>query len=210
MVGRRSVHLIFLFFLVNVYKILPLVIFLCVGLGVYFYNGKSLPGFSNRQSIDLEVKVQLEKDYYVLVKLVELKASKGPDEKWDSDGSAPDIGVELSWQGADIFKSSVKENTFIAQWSTSEIDLRKVALMGEQTSVDDMIKGGRISIRAGEKIKVKIFDVDVLGVKEFAGTVDLLTSDLSLGEQTIRPKDGAVERLVLRVLDMNESPDILQ
>ncbi len=174
----------------RLFKFLPFFILVVVGLGVYFANSNNLPGFDRVNAADRLSRVKLGGDYYVLVKLVELRASQDSGERWDSDGSAPDLSVTLGWRGADIFKSSVKENTFLAQWSTSEVDLRKIALSGQNTSIDDMIKGGRISIRAGESITLSVFDEDLLGIKELAGVVKLSTSELLLGEQTLNFKEG--------------------
>ena len=156
-------------------------------------------------------KTVIGKDYYVLVTLVELSKSNLQNESWDEyNNSAPDISVEVFWKGQRVYRSSTKTDSFVAKWSNAEFDLIGMALSGKSTSVDEAIRAARINIRSGDEIEVRVYDEDLLGIKEEAGRKRFATSDLTIGDTTYSYKEEGIKRIILRVLDMDSPPDMFK
>jgi len=148
-------------------------------------------------------------DYYVTVSLAELAATN-ENAPWDSiDESGPDIYVEIYWKGNRIYRSTTKDDTFVAKWSNAEMSLRDLALTGQKTSMDDLIRAARLNVRAGETIEIKVYESDLIGAT-LAGELSIAVTDLEIGDHTYEFKQGGVRRLVLRVLDMQDAVDPLR
>lgn len=154
--------------------------------------------------------VEVGKDYYVTVALAEVSALAPGGKAWDAvDDSGPDIYFEIWWRGSRVFKSSTKENTFIAKWSNGEVNLGRLALSGGKASMDDLISGARINIQARDLIEIRVYDADLLG-DTLAGEKEFTTATLRIGDTTFEYAEGAVKRLVLRVTDMSQAVDPLR
>ena len=154
-------------------------------------------------------KVEIGKDYYVTVSLIELAATNG-DDSWDSvDESGPDIYVEIFWKGNRIYRSTTKDDTFVAKWSNAEMSLRDLAISGSKTSMDDLIRAARLNVRAGETIEIKVFESDLIGATA-AGEMSLPVTGLEIGDHTYEFQTGGLRRIILRVLDMQDAVDPLR
>ncbi len=174
--------------------------------GAFLFALELAPPFG-RQELS-PPKVTLGRDYYVTVSLVELSPSDG-DSLWDPvDESGPDIFVEAYWMGNRIYRSTTKEDTFVAKWSNAELSLRDLALKGSNTSMDDLIRAARVNIRKDETIEIKVLESDLL-TSSVAGTFTLTTSELFVGDHTYESPSGGVRRLTVRVLDMQNAVDPL-
>ena len=188
--------------------LLPILIVFFVALGFYYFE--LLPQQSNLIN-KVQPKVEIGKDYYVLVPLVELSSTNASDESWDSyNNSAPDVRVEIYWKNQRVYRSSTKTDSFVAKWSNAEFDLIGMALSGKSTSVDEALQAARINIRQGDEIEVRVYDEDMLGSSEEAGKKQFTTSDLHLGDTVHNLSQPGLRRIILRVLDMDTPPDIFK
>lgn len=149
-------------------------------------------------------------DYYVFVSLVELTEQNGAGEAWDLyNDSAPDIFVEMFWRGQRVFQSTTKEDTLIAKFSNTEVDLLNLALKGGRASLDETVHAARITVAEGETLEIRVYDSDLLGRAEPAGVRSFQTVDLLVGDTTYVFDEPGVRRIILRVLDMKGTPDLL-
>jgi len=154
-------------------------------------------------------EVEVGKDYYVSVSLVELSEKNKEGEPWDSvSESGPDIFVEIYWKGNRIYRSTTKEDTFVAKWSNGELNLRSMALQGGRTSMDDVIKAARVNIKEEDEIEVRVYDADLVG-NTLAGVLTLPLAKLNPGDTVYRDVSATVKRLSLRVTDMTQALDPL-
>ncbi len=185
-----------------------LIVLLIAGGYLYWQQNLQAAGGIARES---QTKVQLGKDYYVLVQLVELAATDANGNAWDSvNDSAPDIMVEIDWRGQRVYRSTTKSDSFVGKWSAAEIDLRKIAISGEATSVESVIRAARVNIAPEEKLTVTVYDTDFLNEGDKAGTLEVVTTDLLVGQHTYENPTPAIKRLVLKVVSMDASPEMLQ
>ena len=188
---------------------IPLVI-VCV-IGVVFFAFRQNEPLVGSEAAEESKGVEIGKDYYVAVSVVEVAPNDLDGDAWDQvDASAPDLMVEIHWRGQRVYRSSVKEDSFVAKWSNAQLNLREIALTGKKTSVDEMIQGARINVKNDEQVEIRVFDEDLLGSREDIGSLSLETSSLLLGDSSFEVPESAVKRLVLRVMDMSQTPDIFQ
>lgn len=188
--------------------VLTIGILLVVAFG-FFLQGEKF-GFQGKESQPALSHVELGKDYYVSISLIEV-SEKAPDgSSWDStDSSAPDVYAEIYWRGNRLYQSTTKENTFLAKWSVAEVHLKDVLLKGAKTSVDDLIQAARLHIRSGETIQIKVFDSDLFQ-DTLIGEVSFPLTDLLVGEQTFSYSGSGLLRLGVRVNDMSQAVDVLE
>lgn len=209
----------------------PALIVAVVG-AVFYFSGRNqsvdqvAPKGDNAKP-QVTKQVEVGQDYYVMVRLIELPP-KSPfnNRPWDAGRakSAPDIYFELSWQDNVIFSTKDKEvrNTLIAEWSGLKLPMaeaverikRNVPLVGglmrKGQATDDVlnafINARRISVRKGENLTVAVFDKDGLfgGRDDRAGCLNLLTTDLVLGDKTYT--EGGFVRLILRTVPADLPP----
>jgi hypothetical protein len=151
-----------------------------------------------------------EGEYYLYPLSVELEGKKPNGSPWDSLGnSAPDPFVTIEWKGEEVYKSSTKNDTLLANWSIAEFNLAKIAVAGGKTSVDDHIKAARISFSQGGSITVKIWDDDIT-MNDFIAEIQIPFTDLAIGENTFSPTLPGVTKITLRLVDIRTAPDLLQ
>lgn len=185
--------------------LLPLAVVALVWAGMH--SLRLLPG---QGGVSAPLTVAVGKDYYVTVSLVELSEKDPAGERWDAiSESGPDIFVEIFWKGNRIYKSTTKNDTFVAKWSNAELNLRAMAFTGERASMDDVIRAARVNVKTGEELEIRVYDEDLLG-NVVAGTQRLVMSELHLGDTTYTNVSPSVKRLTLRVSDMAQSMDPLE
>ncbi len=149
--------------------------------------------------------LELGKDYYIQVNLVELASKPEGKSTWDRLGSAPDIYVEIEWRENLVFKSSVKSDTLIGVWSQTELDLQSLAMGDTTISPDDLIKGARVSAVEGESIALKVYDYDPLGPNDLAGSSKLVLSDLNIGKNKLNDLSPSLKRVEILVSEVSEN-----
>lgn len=153
--------------------------------------------------------VSLDRDYYLSVRLVEVSDRNPDGTPWDSwSDSGPDIFVEIFWKGSRVYRSTTKRDTFVAQWSVSELRLGELALAGGRTSVDDLIQAARVHIRPEDTVTVRIYDADLLRSTLISEKTFRLT-DLHEGEESFSFDAPGVIRLGLSVRAIGDPVDLL-
>lgn len=187
---------------------LTIAIVASTALGFYLFENRG----NNSEAGELELKnVKLETDYYVLVPLIEVSELHPNDRAWDRiDSSAPDLYVEIYWKRQKVHQSTTKRNTLIAKWSNAELNLLDLALEKGRASVDDVIRAARINARSNEEIELRVYDYDPLGSSDLVGSKVFKTSELIEGDKTYLFKGPGITRVTLRVLNMNDAPDLLK
>ena len=144
--------------------------------------------------------VAAEQQYYLMLASLEVSPKDSDGDKWDSDGSGPDLYYEVFWQGQKVFESSTKDDTLVAKWSSSAI---RIGDLFEAVSVDDSIKAARMTARAGQPLEIAVFDKDLGSDDEVARwSVDPLT--LAVTDQRIAKPCPGIVSAVLRVLALDE------
>jgi hypothetical protein len=152
--------------------------------------------------------VSLGKDYYVSVAVLEVAERTPEGESWDRlGGSAPDPFYEVEWRGTRIFKSPVREDSLLAKWSTLGLDLKGLALQGGTTSLDTLVQAARITISKGDSLDILFFDSDVV-TSDPIGQISFDTTDLRLGDTTYEYEGSSVKRVMVRVTDLAQTPDV--
>lgn len=183
--------------------------------GVYFVTSEKPINQARQPSMgeglnSEQQAVAVGRDYYISLSLVEVSERNPSGEVWDSiNESGPDITVEIYWKGNRIYRSTTKEDTFVAKWSTGEIHLGQMALSGGTTSLDDLVQAARLNIRTDELITIKVIDADLLS-QNLIGEKTFTTTDLAVGERSYSFEGPGIIRLTIRVNDMQDAIDILR
>jgi len=188
--------------------LIPILIVLLTGACFYFFEIR----LSSTKVLRKEApQVTLGRDYYVTASVVELTPKNAKDESWDKyNNTAPDIYFEIYWKDQRVFQSTTKEDALVGKWSNAEVNIIDMALKGKSASVDAAIRAARINIAKDEKIEIKVYDSDLLGTEELAGSKRFLTSELRIGDTPYIYQQPGIRRLVLRVMDMQQTPDVLK
>lgn len=139
--------------------------------------------------------------YYVLLAVIEV-APKADDEdsSWDPRDSAPDIRYAIHWQGHRVFESSTKDDTLLAKWSNTAVELTDLL---ESVSLDDSFKAARVTARSGESIRFEVEDVDPLR-NDPIGEWSVEFDRLRLGDQVWENPGGRVVKAICRVLPLDQ------
>ncbi|MEM9414413.1 MAG: hypothetical protein AAGA29_02905 [Planctomycetota bacterium] len=147
--------------------------------------------------------VQVDKDYYVLVRMIELYPQRPGGEDWDRlGGSAPDIRYELEWQGNVVFEGKERKDTLIASWDALSLDLKSAILSG-QVDLGSSVDAAIIHVTPDTEVVLNIWDADV-GDKDEAGTITLRLGEMSPGDNELAfeaSETQAVKRVVVRLID---------
>ena len=147
------------------------------------------------------------KAYYLFASLIELYPKNLEGENWDLGDGGPDICYRVLWQGNEVFKSKVKDDSLIADWSGLGVELEWSDLLGKKFSPDEVIKGARVRSTGDQHVAVEVVDGDVADDAE-AGRVENLFKDLLVGTNEFKyekTSDSAIRRVVLRVLPVDSS-----
>ena len=206
-----------------VFYLVPLVIVLAVG-ALFLVGGGNSPGRANeKEEPKPPAKVEVAKDYYVIVTLMEFHPQKISGKKWDVPDSAPDIFYELQWHGKTIFstENDVAKNALIAHWvglgaDIKITDLGKILMPGgKRLTPLNAVKAALITVEENDELVIRAFDNDPLS-DDPAGQCALRVADLKLGDNEFfidadgsatrdrgeLAKDrGGLKRLTLRVVD---------
>ncbi len=141
------------------------------------------------------------RDYRVMVAVAHVRPEKAAGAKWDSglaEKAAPDPFYEIWWRGNLVFRSEEVEDALVASWSSVALPKILKLLTDEKISLETVKEGALIQARAGEEIRVKVWDDDPVDddlIEEFAVT----TAELRVGDQ-VRQGKGGLESVTLRIL----------
>jgi hypothetical protein len=151
----------------------------------------------------------LGRDYYVHVKLIELRPRRAGGRKWEPrSASAPDIGFNLYWNGTRIFEGSERGDRLIGEWDLLRLDL-KDALLSGQVEVAAAVNAPIVHAEAGGVLELEIWDDDV-SFNDEAGRLELAVEQLHPGLNTLTPEAGGVARVVIDLVPRDTPlPDLL-
>ena len=180
--------------------------------GLYWFFSAKGEGGGDGPPVDgsaqsLGTKLVNGKPNYLFASLIELYPKNLEGENWDLGDGGPDIRYRVLWQGNEVFKSKVKDDSLIADWSGLGVELEWSDLLGKKFSPDEVIKGARVRSTGDQHVAVEVVDGDVADDDE-AGRVEILFKDLRVGTNEFKyekTSDSAIRRVVLRVLPVDSS-----
>ena len=154
------------------------------------------------------------RDYYVLVKLVEVAPERPGGGKWDRAGyAAPDLTYNVIWQGQTVFSSGVRDDTLIGSWDLLGVDLKDVLKSGGTVEAEGLLKAPIVRVEPGTTFDVEVWDKDAMA-SDLAGRVTVRPEELFSGDNTIRPTingANAVKRIVVQLIDRRTPvPELLE
>lgn len=143
----------------------------------------------------------IDRDYYFFVRLVEFTARTPKDKAWDTDGSAPDASVILTWRGARLFALPKRNDQFIATWDLFRVDVKDLLISGGSADIASMINGPIVRVTSGEAVTVEVYDDDPM-FSDLALKMDIRLDELREGRNDIVvPSNSGVSRLRIDLLD---------
>jgi len=180
--------------------------------GLYWFFSAKGEGGGDGPPVDgsaqsLGTKLVNGKTYYLFASLIELYPKNLEGENWDLGDGGPDIRYRVLWQGNEVFKSKVKDDSLIADWSGLGVELEWSDLLGKKFSPDEIIKGARVRSTDDQHVAVEVVDGDVADDDE-AGSVEILFKDLRVGTNEFKYEktpDSAIRRVVLKALPVDSS-----
>ena len=180
--------------------------------GLYWFFSAKGEGGGDGPPVDgsaqsLGTKLVNGKTYYLFASLIELYPKNLEGENWDLGDGGPDIRYRVLWQGIEVFKSKVKDDSLIADWSGLGVELEWSDLLGKKFSPDEIIKGARVRSTDDQHVAVEVVDGDVADDDE-AGSVEILFKDLRVGTNEFKYEktpDSAIRRVVLKALPVDSS-----
>lgn len=180
--------------------------------GLYWFFSERGEGGGSEPPVDgsaqsLGTKLVTGKTYYIFASLIELYPKNLESENWDLGDGGPDISYRVLWQGNEVFKSKVKDDSLIGDWSGLGVELEWSDLLGKKFSPDEVIKGARVRSADDQYVAIEVVDNDVADDDE-VGSVEILFKDLCVGTNEFKYKktsDSAIRRVVVRVLPVDSS-----
>ena len=151
------------------------------------------------------------KSYYLYASEIELYPNKQDGKPWDRGEDGPDIQYQIKWLGNEIFESTVKDDSLLANWSGLQIDLKWSDLLGKTLSPNEAIQAARIRYETKSSIEIVIEDND-LAKDDLAGTIEIDLESLRVGKNSRAfPKDAgnSVRSIIISVLPIDSSIDDL-
>jgi len=180
--------------------LIPVALIVCVASAyLVFWGGES----EQANEVDDRVPIVEQKDYYLLIRTIELYPHRPGGKDWDRlDNTAPDIRYDVVWQGNTVFESKVRSDTLIGSWDAVALDLKSAILNG-QVDLGSSISAAVVRAESGVAVTVNIWDADIAD-KDEAGTLTLQLADMVLGDNELvfeSSEDNAVKRVVVRLID---------
>lgn len=159
----------------------------------------------------LPAMVQADHTYYVYVKELEVDPVKANGGKWDHlDGSAPDLRYSIAWQGNGVYQSLVRKDQLVAHWDILSVDLTDVVRQKGRVDPQSLISAPLIHTSASAVITLEAWDVDPVG-SDAAGKMEIDLMKLHVGDNTIETIPKPMKRLVLSVVDQQQTlTDLVQ
>ena len=156
------------------------------------------------------------RDYYVWVKLAEVRPTKADGGRWETrKDAAPDLFFKLYWNNTLVYTSPARDDRLIAEWDLLRLDLKDAILSG-QVDIASAVNAPIVHLNedGGGKLRLEFFDEDTLTFNDEAGTLDLPVESLHEGAATFNPNPdakGGLARVVLDLVPRDTSlPDLLQ
>ena len=191
--------------------LIPVLVILLAAGAYWFFNSYSSNQSENASQNGSNAKIgdtlRVGKNYYLYVSEIELYPTNEDSKNWDRGDGGPDICYSIKWLGNEIFESSVKDDTLLANWSGLQIDLKWSDLLGKTISPNEAIQAARVRYQKDGSVTVIVLDND-LAKDDSAGKITIALSTLRMGKnKRYFKKEGknCVRRLVLTVLPIDST-----
>lgn len=148
--------------------------------------------------------LQPGKDYYLMVRTIELYPTRPGGVAWDriGGGSGPDIQFNLTWQDNVVFTSQEKGDTLIGAWDALSLDVKSAILQGK-VDLANSIDAAIVRVDDDAEVTIEVWDNDVAG-SDAAGAAIMDLNQFELGDNTFtfdETDKNAIKRIVVRVID---------
>ncbi len=140
------------------------------------------------------------KTYAVWVKELEVEPRRPDGSSWDVDGSAPDLAVAIGWEGHELLRTIVADNSVLATWDP--VALKVSTLLKGEISRGEAQRLAKFRVRKGMEMVVGVYDHDLLDAEPIAST-RLKVDQLVFGLNQLASGKG-VRRLVLAVEEVDQ------
>ena len=140
------------------------------------------------------------KTYAVWVKELEVDPKRSDGRSWDFDGSAPDLAVAIGWQGHELLRTTVADNSVLATWDP--VALKVSTLLKGEISRGEAQRLAKFRVQKGMEMVLGVYDHDLVDAEPIAST-RLKVDQLVFGLNQLASGQG-VRRLVLAVEDVDQ------
>lgn len=187
------------------------VLVILLAAGVYWaisaFDSKSGNRLQNGTKENLGELLREGNNYYLYLSEIELYPTNQDSKSWDRGGGGPDIAYSIKWQENEIFESSAKDDTLLANWSGLQIDLKWSDLLGKTISPNEAIQAARVRFQKDASITAFVVDKD-LAKDDDAGNILIELSTLRIGRNEKKMKkegNNCVRRIVITVLPIDST-----
>ena len=191
--------------------------------GVHRFGGDAVSSFSAAPTAPPQAAEPLGPpplapghDYYVHLKLVELRPRAPGGDAWDWGDGGPDPVYRITWQGNRVHESSVRGDTLIGSWDLFAADVKEVMVdQAGRLDVETLIDAPLVRFEPGATFTLTVADDEPLGLGETVAYEEELEMDrFHDGDNTLlfsEEEQPGVARLVLTFTDRSAPlPDLLQ
>jgi hypothetical protein len=140
------------------------------------------------------------KAYAIWVKELEVEPKRLDGAHWDMDGSAPDLAVALGWEGHELLRTIVADNSVLATWDP--VALKVSTLLKGEVSRGEAQRIAKFRLQKGLEMVVGVYDHDFLDDEPIAST-RLKADQLVFGLNQLGGGQG-IRRLVLVVEEVDQ------
>ena len=141
------------------------VIVILLAAGAYWifsiYESPSGSGYQSGTNEKPGNRLTSGKNYYLYLSEIELFPTNEDSKNWDSGDGGPDISYSIKWQGNEVFESTTKDDTLLANWSGLQIDLKWSDLLGKTISPNEAIQAARVRYQKNESVSAIVVDKDL-------------------------------------------------
>ena len=165
-----------------------------VGVGWWLQGEQAKPAAATQPAASGPPTVTIGHDYYFFIRLVEFTPLNPKGKKWDTDGSAPDADIRLTWRGSRTFSLPKRKNQLISTWDLFRVDVSSLITTGS-TDIASMINGPIMRIMPNETITVEVVDDDPM-MSDLALKLEIPLAQLHEGRNDLDiPPKSALTRL---------------
>jgi hypothetical protein len=140
------------------------------------------------------------KTYAVWVKELEVDPKRSDGRSWDFDGSAPDLAVAIGWQGHELLRTTVADNSVLATWDP--VALKVSTLLKGEVSRGEAQRLAKFRVQKGMEMVLGVYDHDLVDAEPIAST-RLKVDQLVFGLNQLASGKG-VRRLILAVEEVDQ------
>lgn len=140
------------------------------------------------------------KTYAIWAKELEVDPKRSDGRSWDFDGSAPDLAVAIGWQGHELLRTTVADNSVLATWDP--VALKVSTLLKGEISRSEAQRMAKFRVQKGMEIVLGVYDHDLVDAEPIAST-RLKVDQLVFGLNQLASGKG-VRRLILAVEEVDQ------